>query len=356
VFWEMLMSLYKQLKERRRITHLDMAVFLRQFATLIAAGIPIIKTCDILEKNQVKRSCRILIYSIKREILKGNSLFFSLQKYSAHFDSLTCALIQIGENTGRLDEMLLKIASHWEKNLLLKKRIWQALFYPCLITIASIIVTVIMLLFVVPRFAELFADHYTELPLLTQCIFMLANVLHYHLLILAILLIPLIFMLKKFSKHYKPYLQQFTGHLPIIKNYRHKILLTQFARNLAITFASGITIMEALKLIAQIDKRLSAVTAELRIKINSGLPLNQAMEGNTLFPLLMIQMIRVGEESGKLDDMLNTIADFLDTEIEQFIHLFSQLLEPLIMLVLGVLIGGLVISLYLPIFKLGTQL
>jgi type IV pilus assembly protein PilC len=344
----------------RSITATDIMLFMRQFATLHSAGISILKSCEILERIQEKRRMCILIYSIKRELLCGKNLFYSLRERRDYFDALTCQLVKLGEQTGKLDVMLCKIADHHEKNMAIKKRIKQALFYPAVITLTALAVTFAMFLFVIPRFTELFKESGTALPLLTLFIFNVSDLLHENIfyVIAMVMLSMLSFIFIKRSTHNKFSLQSLIKHLPFIGSLQKKIILSRFIRCLAVTFESGLPIKDALQLTLDeaYDRKFVTLIASLINKINSGLQLHQAMEMLFFFPPIMIQMIKVGEESSLLTPMLNRLADFFEADIDAQTCSFSQLLEPLIMIILGVLIGGLVIGLYLPIFKLGSTL
>ncbi len=346
--------------QRSRPTPFDITVFLRQLATLIAAGIPLVECCTLLEKSQEKIALRLLIYTIKNEMLSGKNLSASLKAHADYFDSFTIQLVEIGEHTGRLHHLLLTIAHYHEKQLAFKNKVKQALFYPCLMLAAAIIVMLILIVFVIPRFAELFHDIQDKLPPLTRGIFYVATGLEQHLGLFSIgLLVILLASIKIFtSPKLKSHLQHSITQLPFIKSCRHKIICARFARNLSITFAAGIAITTAMKLAARVsvDEDFRIIVANVRNNISAGLQLHQAMRASHYFPLLMVQMIKIGEESGMLEAMLNKIADFFEDDIERNIATLNQLLEPLIMLVLGVLIGGLVIGMYLPIFKLGSTL
>lgn len=359
-FFAFLKLQLQRLKHRCHITTFDISVFLRQFASLIAAGIPIIQSCELLEKSQEKNALRLLIYSIKRDILSGKNLYFSFKQHPRYFDELTCQLVQIGEHTGKLDMMLNTIASYQEKNQAFANRVKQALFYPCIISITAVIATFCMFIFIIPRFAELFQEMQNTLPALTVWIFFLAGKMQqYSLLIIGIsLLLALIIFYAKHSTSLKFKLMRIINKFPLINRYHHKVILARFARNLAITFTAGIPITEALKLTADAcnNTEFINIIARLRTKIISGLQLHHAMASSPFFPSLMIQMVKIGEESGMLEQMLDNVAGFFEADIDQLIERLNQLLEPLIMMVLGVLIGGLVIGMYLPIFKLGSVL
>lgn len=326
-------------------------------ATLIAAGVPILQSCELLEKSQTKPSFRLLIYAIKREMLSGKDFFYCLRPHYPYFDELTCQLVKIGEHTGKLDMMLDLIANQQEKILAFKKRIKQALFYPCMVSLTAIIVTCSMFIFIIPRFADLFKEAQVSLPFLTQCIFYFSAQLQQHFFLLTLAVIATIFAV--FHPAFSSYLKHaIIIRFPPIKRCLQKIVLARFVRNFAMTFAAGMPIHEALRLSSEAsgNTEFNRLIEQLRRAINSGLPLYQAMDTLNYFPALMIQMIKIGEESGMLVAMLNKVADFFEADINQWINHLNQLLEPLIMLGLGVLIGGLVIGMYLPIFKLGNTL
>jgi type IV pilus assembly protein PilC len=336
------------------ITSQDIAVFLRQFSTLLSANIPLLKSCEMMEKSQNKPAMRLLIYTIKRDILTGNNLLSCLNQHPQHFDTLICQLIHIGEHTGRLDKMLTISADYQENTLAFKRKIQQALFYPCVIFSMAIMMTVGMFIFIIPHFATLFKEANLPLPLLTQAIFYLSTLLReYAWKCLLILVITLLFILRsRFTTTIISTIQTYTYSLPIIKHYRHTISLARLSRHLAITLAAGLPITQALSISGQQKPTIAKILSHLQ----AGQQLYAAMAVHTEFPPLMIQMIKIGEESGTLDAMLAKLADFFDADIDQLTTRIGQLLEPLIMVVLGALIGGLVIGLYLPIFTLGSAL
>ncbi|OGT35210.1 MAG: hypothetical protein A3F11_02060 [Gammaproteobacteria bacterium RIFCSPHIGHO2_12_FULL_37_14] len=349
------------LKKNRRINHFDIILFLRQFATLISAGIPILQSCDILAKSQEKNSLRQIIYSIREQIASGKALSYSLKFRTLYFDELTCQLIHIGEHTGKLDNMLEMIAAHHEKNLAFNRKIQQIIFYPCLVMIVSLVILCGLFLVVIPRFAELFQDVPNKLPLLTIYIFAVSYYFQRYGWVILLLLQSVIgFVLyhPAYRKKMKDYLYLLLFHIPPIKQYMLKIIFARFARQLAITFSAGIPIIDALHLVSKIssDVKFTTSIALLKSKLHTGLSLNHAMQALAYFPEIMIQMIKIGEETGKLDFMLDKTADFMESDIDQITAQLSKMIEPLIMLFLGVLIGGIVIGMYLPIFKLGTTL
>jgi type IV pilus assembly protein PilC len=351
-------SWLQKLKNPHSITAFEITIFLRQFTTLISASIPVIQTCEILTKCQTNPRLRLLIYTIKRDLLTGRNLFYCLLCHPQYFDELTCRLIYIGEQTGKLEKMLATITSYHEKNHTFKQRIKQALFYPSVIVIIAILITLSMLLFVIPRFAELFQDITTQLPLLTQCIFYFSVKLREHIAALLMIFLAAVFFTFR-NRHFAFQLLKKVGiKLPTMQSYLHKIATIRFARYLSLTLSAGIPITNALLLTTHVcgNDTFANLVINLHKKVNAGVNLHQAMTMMGSFPTLMIQMVKIGEESGMLEPMLNKFADFIEADMDQLLQRLNLLLEPLIMLVLGVLIGGLVIGMYLPIFKLGNAI
>lgn len=346
------------IKKNTKITSVDIMIFFRQFSTLFSAGIPIIQCCDILENAQEKIAMRHLIYYLKRNMESGLSFSNGLKCHQDYFDHLSCQLIHIGEQSGTLDKILLMITELKEKNFASKAKIKKALFYPAIIFTMAIFITFGMLIFIVPRFAEIFQNLDSPLPALTQWIFYISEPLQNHLGLICIFLFLLIGFLFHKKERLAPKLQMYLPRFPIIKNGMTKIFQARFLRNLSITLAAGIPITDALKLSSGTinNREFSQTILTLRNKIIAGNQLHQAMLNAAYFSSLVIQMIKIGEESGKLESMLTKIAGFLEEEIDQWINRLGELAEPLIMLILGVLIGGLVIGMYLPIFKLGTAI
>lgn len=329
-------------------TH-DMSIFFRQFATLISAGIPIINACTMLEASQQQPLVHKLINSIKYDLLSGKTLSASLLRHPQHIDALTHQLVHISEHTGKLDVMLQNIAQHLEKKLSVSEQIQRALFYPCIVAGTGVLITLAMLIFIVPRFAELFHEIPGNIPPLTQAIFTLATLVKQS--AWALLFLPILFYI---ARRYRK--QPLLTRLPIIKRHLLHVQLARFTRNLAITLSAGIPISNALALAVQpgSDPVFNNTIKRLSRHVRSGVQLHRAMRSFPCFTPLLIQMTKTGEEAGQLDTMLFKTADMMDCEIERLLNRFSQLLEPLIMMILGVLIGGLVTGMYLPIFKLGS--
>lgn len=338
----------------------NITTFFRQFATLIAAGVPIIQSCDILEKSQAHKSMQHITHVIKTELQAGKTLHYALRQHPRQFNDLICQLVRISEYTGRLDTMLLLITAHLEKQLAHRQRTKQALLYPCLVASIGSLITLGMLLFVVPHFAELFHDMPGKLPLITQGIFFLSNVICCYGWIIPVSLIGSAFIIQRTDcwSFLVAKLKNYATHLPIIHTCWQKITFARFTHALAITLTAGINLTEALTLAADAcsNPSFSQLITQTRNRVQAGFQLHQAMVTLPNMPPLLIDMIKVGEESGTLPHLLTKTSAFFDAEVERMFSTLSQLLEPLIMLMLGVLIGGVVISLYLPVFNLGSTI
>jgi type IV pilus assembly protein PilC len=357
----MLTLITKYFALHARITTLDIANFFRQLSTFINAGIPLLTSLSFQAKNQHKPRLQALILALQQQIQMGQPFSKALASHPTYFDAAMCHLINLGEHTGKFDSILQTITLYLEKNLALKQRIKQALFYPCLIVLLAIIITFSLLYFVVPHFAFLFQDFFDTLPPLTLFIFTLSHCLHEYLWLILFTL-PSIFLLfiifETASKRLQQMIYTALPSLPILKRYYALIACARFSRHLALTYNAGIAILPALPLAAQAanTQTLKIAITVVTNKVRSGMPLSQAMASTNVFPPLFIQFVNIGEESGKLDLMLDKYADIAETNIDTLLQNLHQLLEPLIMLALGVLIGGLVIGMYLPLFKLGSIL
>jgi type IV pilus assembly protein PilC len=337
---------------KNKIRSIDIIVFFQQLSTLIIAGIPLAQAMHILSQQEEQANLLMLTISLKETIMAGNGLAHGLKKFPRHFDDVTCQLIQAGEKTGTLDKMLERVAAYKEKIAAIKNKVIQALFYPAIISFIAIAVTVIMLTFVVPRFAELFQSMHSNLPTLTLGVIAIANFFQQHIIILLFLMMLLsVLIYYTRDKLYKRLL-----NCPGLGMLVKKFMLARFAHSLATLFSAGIPLSEALNILSQTISHATfrQVIKKLQRDIHAGKQLHLAMQESQLFPAMMLQMVQVGEESGTLEKMLLKIAEFYEADIDRAIAHLGRLLEPLIMVILGVLIGGLVIAMYLPIFKLGT--
>lgn len=339
-----------------RIPSLVILFFFRQLATLLISGIPIIQSLIIIGQSHQNITFKKIMTSIKIDLEAGKLLGQSLRQFPYYFDNLTCHLIHIGEQTGTLIRMLQQIADHKENNLFLKKKIIQSLFYPTIILILATVITFIMLTVVVPRFAELFQNMHGKLPALTLFILYSSHFIrHYGSLIFLAGFLSLV-TLKKIGIHLKEKLDFIALKMPLIGHILSKCVLVRFARNLSITIRSGMAITDALKIIGETagNRFYEYAIFHLQTHIAKGHSLYKSMQKSIAFPPMMMQMIKIGEESGTLEEILEKLAEIYESDIDHLITNLMKMMEPLIMIILGVLISVLIIAMYLPIFKLGT--
>lgn len=343
---------------KRRNMQPETAVILRQLASMISAGITITRSFDMLEQTQHDTDARAGLFKIKNHLLSGHSLFESLQIKPDWFDHFTCSLIHLGEQTGKLAHVLQILAADHENKLEFRRSIRRALFYPTVIFTVAIILTCCMLIFVIPAFASLFSGINKPLPLLTRMIFTLSSLLNHTLPIIFSLAIISLIALKLTSRNIFKILLHRLSILPPLAGILQSLALIRLLRNLALALSSGVPILDALQLISGITGHevVNSSARQLRSSLCAGHTLYQAMQTLPAFPILAKQMVKAGEESGTLDKMLYKSAELLEMQLNSSIFHLTQLLEPLIMSVLGVLIGGLVIGMYLPVFNLGSAL
>ena len=337
----------------------DIAAFSRQLATMLAAGIPLVQAFEIVGNGNEKPSMQKLILDIKADVEGGTSLHEALGKHPLHFDDLFVNLVEAGEQAGALESLLDKIATYKEKTEALKKKVKKALFYPAAVLVVAVIVTVILLIFVIPQFEQLFKGFGADLPAFTQFVIDLSKTLQHDGLFVAAVVggaFWTFFYFKKRSRKMREFLDRASLKVPIIGPILNKSAIARYARTLATMFAAGVPLVEALESVAGATGNVVYEDAVLRMRdeVATGQRLQRAMESTGLFPNMVIQMIAVGEESGALDSMSAKVATFYEAEVDNAVDSMSSLLEPLIMAVLGVLVGGLVIAMYLPIFKLGS--
>jgi type IV pilus assembly protein PilC len=337
----------------------DIAVFSRQLATMLAAGIPLVQSFEIVGNGHEKPSMQKLILDIKADVEGGTSLHEALAKHPLYFDDLFVNLVEAGEQAGALEGLLDKIATYKEKTEALKKKVKKALFYPAAVLVVAIIVTVILLIFVIPQFESLFKGFGADLPAFTQFVINLSKFVQSQGIFIAIVAggagYAFVYF-KKRSKKMREFIDRVALKFPIIGPILNKAAIARYARTLATMFAAGVPLVEALESVAGATGNIVYENAVLRMKdeVATGQRLQRAMEATGLFPNMVIQMIAVGEESGSLDEMSGKVATFYEAEVDNAVDAMSSLLEPLIMAILGVLVGGLVIAMYLPIFKLGA--
>jgi type IV pilus assembly protein PilC len=337
----------------------DIAVFSRQLATMLASGIPLVQAFEIVGNGHEKPSVQKLILDVKMDIEGGTSLHEALAKHPLYFDDLYVNLVEAGEQAGALENLLDKIATYKEKTEAIKKKVKKALFYPAAVMVVAVVVTLILLIFVIPQFESLFKGFGAELPAFTQFVINLSKAVQKHGLIMAIFVGGGVYgfiYFKKRSRKMREALDRISLKLPIIGPILTKSAIARYARTLSTMFAAGVPLVEALESVAGATGNIIYENAvmKMRDEVATGQRLQRAMENTQLFPNMVIQMVAVGEEAGALDQMSAKVAEFYEAEVDNAVDSMSSLLEPLIMAVLGVLVGGLVIAMYLPIFKLGA--
>jgi type IV pilus assembly protein PilC len=346
-------------KSGGKVDAADIAVFSRQLATMLASGIPLVQSFEIVANGNEKPAMQKLVLDIKQDVEGGTSLHEALAKHPLYFDDLFVNLVEAGEQAGALETLLDKIATYKEKTEALKKKIKKALFYPAAVMVVAVIVTIILLLFVIPQFEALFKDFGADLPAFTQFVIGMSRWLQENWYVFFGFIGGTIFTFFYFKKRSKPmreFLDRTALKLPIIGPILFKGAIARFARTLSTMFAAGVPLVEALESVAGATGNIVFENAVLKMRdeVATGQRLQRAMENTGLFPNMVIQMIAVGEEAGALDTMSGKVATFYEAEVDNAVDAMSSLLEPLIMAVLGVLVGGMVVAMYLPIFKLGA--
>lgn len=337
----------------------DIAVFSRQLATMLAAGIPLVQAFEIVGNGHEKASMQKLILEVKADVEGGTSLHEALGKHPLYFDDLFVNLVQAGEQAGALESLLDKIATYKEKTEALKKKVKKALFYPAAVLVVAVVVTVVLLLFVIPQFEALYKGFGADLPAFTQMIINLSKFVQHDGLFLAVAIGASAYAFvyfKKRSRAMREFLDRVALKVPIIGPILNKSCIARYARTLSTMFAAGVPLVEALESVAGATGNIVYETAVLKMRdeVATGQRLQRAMEMTGLFPNMVNQMIAVGEESGSLDEMSGKVATFYEAEVDNAVDAMSSLMEPMIMVILGVLVGSLVIAMYLPIFKLGS--
>jgi type IV pilus assembly protein PilC len=337
----------------------DIAIFARQLATMLAAGIPLVQAFEIVGSGNDKPAMQKLILDIKADVEGGTSLHEALGKHPLYFDDLFVNLVQAGEQAGALESLLDKVATYKEKTEALKKKVKKALFYPAAVLAVAVIVTVVLLIFVIPEFESLYKGFGADLPAFTQFVIGISRFVQHDGVFLAAVFAGAgwaFFYFKKRSKAMREFLDRLTLKVPVIGPIMRKAAIARYARTLSTMFSAGVPLVEALDSVAGACGNIvyeKGVLA-MRDEVATGQRLQRSMENTGLFPNMVNQMIAVGEESGSLDEMSGKVATFYEAEVDNAVDAMSSLLEPLIMVILGVLVGGLVIAMYLPIFKLGS--
>ncbi len=344
---------------KQKIVTKDIAIFSRQLATMLSAGVPLVQAFDIVGRGHENPSMQELLMTIKGDVEGGNTLADSLGKHPDYFDDLFCNLVHSGEQAGVLEGLLHKIAEYKEKTESIKAKIKKALTYPIAVLIVAFIVTAVLLIFVVPQFEDLFKGFGAELPAFTQMVVAMSRFMqHYWWMVLAVLMgVGFIFgNLKRKSKAFNQGLDRLMLNIPVVGVIIRKAAIARFARTLSTMSSAGVPLVEALQSVSGATGNIVYGNAVLvmRDEVATGHQLQMTMRQVGIFPNMVIQMVAIGEESGALDSMLAKVADFYEEEVDNAVDSLSSLLEPLIMSVLGIIVGGLIIAMYLPIFKLGS--
>ncbi|NNC56622.1 MAG: type II secretion system F family protein [Woeseiaceae bacterium] len=337
----------------------DIAIFSRQLATMLSAGIPLVQAFEIVGNGHENAAMQKLILSIKSDVEGGSALAEALAKQPLYFDDLFVNLVEAGEQAGALESLLDKIATYKEKTEAIKKKIKKALTYPAAVLVVAFVVTTILLIFVIPSFEDLFKGFGADLPGFTRMVIDLSAFVRAKGVFLAMGIgaaIAAFLYFKKRSRPFRHFLDRLMLKMPIIGPILQKASIARYARTLSTMFAAGVPLVEALDSVAGATGNIvyELGVLEMRDEVATGQRLQQSMENTDLFPNMVIQMIAVGEESGSLDEMSAKVADFYEADVDDAVDNLSSLLEPMIMAILGVLVGGLVVAMYLPIFKLGA--
>ena len=346
-------------KAGKKITPGDIAFFSRQMATMMSSGVPLVQSMDIIGKGHVNPSMQDLVMDIKASVEAGNNLADALAKHPLYFDDLFVSLVRAGEQAGALEALLDKIATYKEKTEAIKKKIKKALGYPIAVLVVAFVVTGILLVFVIPQFEELFKGFGADLPAFTQFVVNLSHSVTSEGYIYVIVIggaLGTFFYFKKRSRKFREYLDRISLKIPIIGDILTKSAIARFARTLSTMFAAGVTLVDALTSVSGATGNIiyEQATLKIRDQVSTGQQLNVVMSQTGLFPHIMVQMLAIGEEAGSIDSMAAKVADFYEEEVDNAVDTLSSLMEPFIMAILGVLVGGLVVAMYLPIFKLGS--
>ncbi|MDO8351118.1 MAG: type II secretion system F family protein [Gallionella sp.] len=342
----------------KAINEKDIALFTRQLATMLRAGVPLLQAFDIVGKGHNNPSVSKLLYTIKTDIETGSSLQQAFKKHPLYFDDLYCNLIGAGEAAGILDSLLDRLASYKEKILAIKSKIKAALFYPISILVVAFIITAVIMIFVIPAFKELFAGFGADLPAPTLFIMSISDffVTYWWAIFGGIGGgFYTFFYFWKRSKPMQAVMDRVLLKVPVFGELVRKATIARWTRTLATMFAAGVPLVEALNSVAGAagNAVYFQATKNIQREVSTGNSLTVSMQNTEVFPSMVIQMVSIGEEAGSLDAMLSKVADFYEAEVDDAVEALSSLMEPIIMVVLGTLIGGMVVAMYLPIFKMG---
>ncbi|WP_345866510.1 type II secretion system F family protein [Shewanella algae] len=343
----------------KKIKPMDIAVITRQIATMLAAGVPLVTSIELIARGHEKNKVRVLLGTILADVQAGIPLSDSLRPHRAYFDDLYVDLVAAGEHSGSLDAVFDRIATYREKSEALKSKIKKAMFYPAAVVIVAMAVTALLLVVVVPQFEEIFKGFGAELPAFTQLIVTISRWLQstWYLFLASIVIgIWLFVRAHRNSENFRNRIDEMVLKIPLIGEILHKGAMARFARTLATTFAAGVPLIDGLESAAGASGNYVYRKALLNVRteVMAGMQMNVAMRTTKLFPDMLIQMVMIGEESGSLDNMLNKVANIYEMQVDDAVDGLSSLIEPIMMVVIGTIVGGLIVGMYLPIFQLGN--
>ena len=341
-----------------KVREKDIALFTRQLATMMKAGVPLLQCFDIVSKGASNAAVSRLLLEIKTEVETGSSLAQAFRKYPLYFDALFCNLVQAGEQAGILETLLDRLANYKEKILAIKSKIKAALFYPIAIVVVAFIITAVIMIFVIPAFKEVFTNFGADLPAPTLFVMAISDwFVSYWYIIFPVIIGAVIGFLEawKRSLPVQIFMDRLMLKLPVFGDLVLKSTIARWTRTMATMFAAGVPLVEALDSVggASGNYVYLVATKQIQKEVSTGTSLTLAMQNSGVFPNMVLQMCSIGEETGALDAMLGKVADFYEAEVDDAVEALSSLMEPMIMVILGTLIGGMVIAMYLPIFKLG---
>lgn len=344
---------------KKAIKPIDIAMFTRQMATMMKAGVPLVQSFEIVADGLDNPSLKELILTIREDVAAGGGFAPSLRKHPKYFDDLFCNLVESGEQAGALETMLDRIATYKEKTEQIKAKIKKAMTYPIAVVVVAVVVTGILLVKVVPQFAETFSSFGANLPAFTLFVLGLSDAVREWWAIILVGMIAAFFLFKEArrrSEAFATLIDRYSLKIPVIGEIIYLSIMARFGRTLSTTFAAGVPLIDALTSVAGATGNIIYEKAVLRIReeVSTGIQLNHSLRSSNKFPILLVQMTAIGEESGALDEMLDKVAVYYEEAVDNMVDSLTSLLEPMIMAVLGVLVGGLMIAMYLPIFQLGN--
>lgn len=352
-------SKQSSLRSKGKVTAKDITLFTRQMATMMKSGVPLLQSFDIVSKGSSNPALTRLILDIKTEVETGSALNQAFRKHPLHFDTLYCNLVEAGEQAGILDQLLDRLATYKEKTQAIIAKIKSALFYPISVLVVAFVVTAVIMIFVVPQFKKVFTSFGADLPGPTLFVMAMSDyfVQYWYIIFGAVFGgVYAFFYFWKRSEKMQIVMDRLALRLPIFGEVIRKATLARWTRTLSTMFSAGVPLVEALDSVggASGNYIYREATRQIKSEVSTGSSLTVAMQNTNVFPNMAIQMISIGEESGQIDAMSGKVADFYEAEVDDAVERLSSLMEPLIMVVLGVLIGGIIVAMYLPIFKLGA--